>query len=75
MYTSIETGQLLPDGNVEWVMATASDAKGTSCPFCHLNMLDTRLIKTRLAANVGSEAWSPGRRGEGCGSVHQMDQG
>ncbi|KAF6227348.1 hypothetical protein HO133_008792 [Letharia lupina] len=28
VYTSIERCQMLPDQNVEWVMATASDAKG-----------------------------------------------
>lgn len=29
VYTSIERCRLLPDENVEWVMATASDAKGS----------------------------------------------
>ena len=28
VYTSIERCQLLDDGNIDWVMATASDAKG-----------------------------------------------
>lgn len=28
VYTSIESCQLLPDQMVDWVMATASDAKG-----------------------------------------------
>ena len=27
-YTSIESCRILPDGDIEWVMATASDAKG-----------------------------------------------
>lgn len=28
VYTSIESCQMLPDRNIDWVMATASDAKG-----------------------------------------------
>ena len=28
IYTSIEHAQILPDQNIQWVMATASDAKG-----------------------------------------------
>ncbi len=41
VYTSIETCRLLPDQTVEWVMATASDAKGYSCFLCSRSPVQT----------------------------------